>query len=78
MILLWKTLVLVGGWGQVHPQKFSFAENLGNIPENPRGNDAQPCLTSEHSAQGLQKITWRPFLEVTPEKVFIMFVGEHL
>ena len=58
MILLWKTVVLVGGGGQAHPQKFWFAENLGNIPENPRENGAQPCLTLKHCAQGLQKITW--------------------
>jgi len=26
---------------QAHPQKFSFAENLRKIPENPGKNDAQ-------------------------------------
>jgi len=50
-------VVLVGGGDQAHPQKFPFAENLGNIPENPRDNGAQPCLTSKHGTQGLQKIT---------------------
>jgi len=55
--------------GQAHPQKFWFAENLGNIPENPRENGAQPYLISKHGAQGLQKITWRPFLEVTPKSL---------
>ena len=39
-------------WGPSAPQ------NLGNIPENPRENGAQPSLTSKHGAQGLQKITW--------------------
>ena len=51
MILLWKTVVLVGGGCQAHPQKFWFAENLGNIPENPRENGAQPCLTSKNGAR---------------------------
>jgi len=37
-------------------KRFGFAENLGNIPENPRENGAQPCLTSRNGAQGLQKI----------------------
>jgi len=78
MIMLWKTVVLVGDGGQAHPQKFWFAENLGNIPENPRENGAQPYLTSKHGAQGLQKITWRPFLEVAPKKVFMILVGDHL
>ena len=47
-------------------KRFGFAENLGNIPENPR----------ENGAQGLQKIAWTPFLVVTPKKVFMIFVGE--
>ena len=63
MILLWKAVMLevkVKGV-QSHPQKLWFAENLGNIPENPHKNGAQHCLTSKNGAQGLQKNTWRSF-----------------
>jgi len=43
MMLLWKAVVSeVGGLGmQAHTQKFWFAENLGNIPDNPHKNGAQ-------------------------------------
>jgi len=40
MILLWTAVVLDLGV-QAHPQKFWLAENLGNIPENPRRNTAK-------------------------------------
>ena len=40
MILLWKKCCLLEVGVQVHPHKFGFAENLGNIPENPRENGA--------------------------------------
>jgi len=33
------------GGVQAHPQKMWFAENRGNITENPRKNGAQHCLT---------------------------------
>jgi len=59
---------------QAHTQKFWFAENLGNIPDNPCENGAQRCLTSKNGAQGLQKNTWRPVLEAAPEKVVMIFV----
>ena len=49
-ILLWTAVVLDLGV-QAHPQKFWLAENLGNIPENPRKNDAERCLTSKNGAQ---------------------------
>jgi len=39
MILL-GTAVVLDLTVQAHPQKFWFAENLGNIPESPRKNDA--------------------------------------
>ena len=80
MILLWKAVVLEVGvqWVQAQPQKVLFAENLGK-------NATKSCLTSKNGAQGLQKNTWRPFLEVTPKKghnyqkkVIIIFVGEIL
>jgi len=48
----------VGGGGlemQARTQKFWFVENLGNMPDNPRKNGAQRCLTSKNGAQGLQK-----------------------
>ena len=32
----------------------------------------QTLLDLKNGAQGLQKITWRPFLEVTPKKVFMI------
>jgi len=70
MILLWNAVVLEVRV-QAHTQKFWFAENLGKIPENPVKNGTQRC-------QGLQKNTWRPFSEVTPKNVFMIFVGEQL
>jgi len=65
-------------WVQAHPQKFWFAENLGKIPENPVKNGVQSCLVSNIGAQGLQKNTWRPFLEVTPKKVLNDLCGRKL
>jgi len=75
MILLWKAVVLEVGV-QAHTQKFWFAENLDNIPENPRKNGAQPYLTSKNGAQGLQKNTF--LLEVTSKMVLMILVGENL
>ena len=76
MILLWKAVVLEVGVQEVqaHPQKFWFAENLGNIPENPRKNGAyKRCLTSKKGAQGLQKNTWRPSLDVAPKQALMQW-----
>jgi len=47
----------------------------GKILKNPGKNGAQPCLIAE---KRLHKNKWRPFLEVTPKKVLMMFVGENL
>ena len=48
MILLWKAVLLEVGVKEVqaHPQKFWFAENMGNILKNLRKNGTQRCLTS--------------------------------
>jgi len=35
-------------------------------------------LTSKNGTKGLQKNTLRLFLEVTPENIFMIFVGENL
>ena len=59
----------VGGGGprmQGHTQMFWFAENLGNIPDNPRKNGAQRCLqwrTQKIFMVGVSfSVTWWSFV----------------
>jgi len=53
---------------QKHPQKFSFVENPGKIPENPGKNGAQRRLISKNGANVYRKSDEDLFLEVIPIK----------
>jgi len=72
-----KSIGVVVGEGlgvQARTQKFWFAENLGNILDNSRKMVPDVAWLQKNCAKGLQKNTWRPFLEVTPKKVVMIFV----
>ena len=62
---------------QAHPQNFDLSQSRGIIPESP-GKYGAKTFDLKNGAQGLQKNKQRPFLELAPKKVFMVFVGENL
>jgi len=60
------------------PQKFWFAENLGNIPKIRVKMASNIAWLQKIAPKVYKKTHEKPLLEVTSKKVLVIFVGEKL